>query len=271
MSEEWGYNLVLYLYILATWFSTSHLLAPNQRLRGFSINLMFGVWLVQTAMLGLWFLNMTNLVYYVDALFIFTWVLVTLYVSMSVLGRQLDILLYSMQLIGLVVILTFYLFLGRFSTTIEQLMLSKWIFSHVLIAIAAYATLSISSICAAFYLLSNNLLKQKKWNHLLRRLPSLAELQSLSKRLVRVGLVLLFIAIIQGIILAYPMLGLAVLTDPKIWGSILIGNTYAICLFRWKGVFWCSRRLAWWNLLSIITVIINYFLINSHISFHHWI
>lgn len=270
MTEEWGYNLILYLFLLAIWFSTSHLLSSNQRVRRISLHLMWGVWTVQSIMLIFWLLNITAWVAYVDALFIFAWGLVTLYLIMSRFARF-DILIYTIQLIGLIVMISFYLFLGQASTTIEQLMLSKWIFSHVMIAIAGYAVLSISSICAAFYLITNYLLKRRKWNHLLRRLPSLTELQLLSKRLVRVGLALLLIAIIQGIVLAYPTMKLNVLLDPKTWGSLWVWITYAVCLYPFTDRRWCGRHLAWWNLLSILVVVINYFMINSGSSFHYWI
>src|SRR5690606_332006 len=112
--------------------------------------------------------------------------------------------LYVMQLIGLFVMISFVFYLKKTSSMMEQLLLSEWIFSHVLIAVAAYAFFFMSSICAALYLVENYLLKQRKWNHLLRRLPSLTELESLSDRLVKVGVVLLSIAIFQGMFLAYP-------------------------------------------------------------------
>lgn len=270
MSEGWSYNLIIYLYLLGVCFSTSHFISLNHRLRRFSIQLMWCVWGLQTTLIILWLFEWTLLVIYVDAIFIFAWILVTLYLFLSRFPH-LDILLYVMQLIGLFVMIPFVFYLKKTSSMMEQLLLSEWIFSHVLIAVAAYAFFFMSSICAALYLVENYLLKQRKWNHLLRRLPSLTELESLSDRLVKVGVVLLSIAIFQGMFLAYPTMKWSVLMDPKIWGSFWVFSMYAICFILRRISCWMGSRLAWWNFISVGTLIINYFLINSAISFHHWI
>lgn len=270
MSEGWSYNFIIYLYLLGVCCSTSHFISLNHRLRRFSIQLMWCVWAIQTAMIILWLLEWTLLVISVDAIFIFAWVLVTLYLFLSRFSHW-DILLYVIQLIGLFAMISFAFYLGKTSSMMEQLLLSKWIFSHVLIGIAAYAFFFMSSICAAMYLLENYLLKQRKWNHLLRRLPSLTELASFSDRLVKVGMVLLIIAIFQGMLLAYPTMKWSVLMDPKIWGSVWVLSMYAVCLISRRTLGWMGSRLAWWNALSVGSLFINYFFINSTISFHYWL
>jgi HemX protein len=153
---------------------------------------------------------------------------------------------------------------------LAQLLLTELIFVHVTMAMMAYAAFSLSSIGAGLYLVNNHLLKRKKWNHLLRRLPSLGRLESFSIWLAVAGTIFLIIAMVLGVIYAYQTIGHMFWVDPKVWGSFWVVLLYGWIVYQWGRKRISGRRLAWWNALSVLAVIVNYVITRSGESFHHW-
>lgn len=268
MSKDWLHNFLIYLFAIGSFFSLAYLFTPQKRLQVISFRFTVALWGLQTILIVLWLGNWYSF-RGLESFFLYTWALLTFSLILIYMA-ELNLLLVFANVSGLVIWISYSLFLDTSSSEIQQLLLSKWIFIHVIFAMISYAALSLSSIFAGLYLLTNYLLKKKKGLHWLRQSPSLGQLQLLSKRLVKIGLIFLLVSISQGIIIAYHRFSIAVFIDPKTIGSLLVLLLYSWLIYLNQKKGWHGRKLAWWNFVVILSVVINYFLFSNSFSFHHW-
>ncbi|SFJ42452.1 cytochrome C assembly family protein [Thermoflavimicrobium dichotomicum] len=269
-AERWLYDFLIYLYALSLLFSFSDLLYPNPRSRYLSNALLVGVWLIQSTSFIFEMFSIWSVSIQVDALFIYSWALVTFTLVINGLYRRMDLFAFCSNLIGFTV-LAFHLFFARdLSMEYTKLLLSELGFVHISFSILSYAAFSLSSICSALYLMNNYLLKKKKWNKFLMRLPSLDRLQIFSRYLVLIGTPLLCVAMILGFIWIYQLIGRLFWYDLKIWASFLVLVVYGFVLYQWVANRWNGRRLAWWNTLAFLSILLNVVISGTHVSFHHW-
>lgn len=156
------------------------------------------------------------------------------------------------------------------SAAFEYLLLTELVFIHVTIAMMSYAAFSLACISGGLYLVSNHLLKEKKWNRLLRILPSLDRLESFSVWSVVAGAVFLLISVLLGIIYGYQTVGNRLWLDPKLWGTFWVMILYGWIIWQWTRTRLTGRRLAWWSSLSFLSILLNYFITRTGVSFHQW-
>jgi HemX protein len=115
------------------------------------------------------------------------------------------------------------------------------------------------------------MLKKKKWNLIMRRLPSLENLEQFMIWLIGIGALLLLVSLILGSVWAYQVYGSLHWTDIKVIGSLFLFLIYAV-LFGMAWTRWiATQKIAWWVVFSMFFIITNYFLSKVHFSFHHWI
>nr|WP_258567810.1 cytochrome c biogenesis protein [Paenactinomyces guangxiensis] len=258
------------MYALSLVFAFADLVHPNKRSERISYIFLILVWILQTTVFVLRSFEFFPVVTRFDSLFLYSWVLVSFTLIMNRLYRM-AIFVFIANMISFTVLAINLFFALDVPPVVEKLLLSELVFVHVTMAIMSYAAFSLSSICAVLYLFNNYLLKRKKWNRFLRRLPSLDRLQAFSNWLVTVGILLLLIAMILGVIYAYQTIGPSFWTDPKIWGSLWVLIAYGLVLYQWAVRSWHGRRLAWWNALSVFALVLNSFISDWRLSFHHWI
>ena len=110
---------------------------------------------------------------------------------------QNDFLIFSTNLPGFG-FLAAHLYIAPESAPLSKSLLSELVFIHVTLAFLAYALFSLSAVTAVLYLIGCKLLKRKRWNQTLRRLPSLGSLQHFSNRMVMIGVPLLILALVLG-------------------------------------------------------------------------
>lgn len=269
-AERWIYDFTIYVYALSLLFACSDLLQASKRSQRISYGLLVLVWLLQTMEFTFRVFEFFPMATRFDSLFIYSWMLVSFTL---ILNRYSRLMIFSFiaNLFSFTVLAIHFFFARDVSPVLEQLLLSELVFIHMTMAIMAYAALTLASICAGLYLITTSLLKKRKWNHLLRRLPSLDRLQWILKWLVMSGILLLLIALILGVIYAYQTVGQHFWIDIKILGSLMVLFVYGFVLYRSIMNKWYGRRLAWWTTLSIFVIICNYLLSKSSMSFHHWI
>lgn len=268
--ERWILDLVVYVYAISLVYSLADLLRPNKQAERMSLLLLAGVWVLQTMILIMQRLGLFPLSVSIDALSIYSWVLIGFTLIMHFVYRM-AILFFITNSISFIMLALHLFFVRSSSPVFEKLLLSELVFLHMTLAMMAYAAFSLASIGSSLYLLNNYLLKQKKWNHLLQRLPSLTRLEGLSAWSVAAGISLLLTAMTLGAIYAYQTIGQAFWTDPKVWASLCVLMVYGFILWKWARREWYGRRLAWWTSLSLLTILSNYIITRSHFSFHHWI
>ncbi|WP_124727072.1 cytochrome C assembly family protein [Staphylospora marina] len=270
-AERWLYDLLIYLYALSLAFSFSDLLHRSGQAWRIGTGLHFLVWLL---MMGRFLAGMLELVPFsvrVDTLYIYSLALVTFTLALS-LNRRMALFSWIANLVGFLV-LVLNLFFARGTTSeFQNLLLTELVFVHVTTAVFAYVALSLSSIGAGLYLLENHLLKKRKWNRLLDRLPSLGSLEMVSTWLVAGGILFLLVSLVLGILYAYQTVGAVFWKDPKPWSSLVVVAVYGWVLVGRHLFRWPIRRQAWWNALALLFLVANYLVPKLlRTSFHHWI
>jgi HemX protein len=268
-AERWIYDFMIYVYALSLLFALADSLHPNKKSEWISYLFLAGVWIMQTSVFVIELGHYYSLSIPLDALFIYSWILIGFTLVMHLVYRM-NIFYFIANFIGFIVF-AINLFIPRpGSEELARLLLKELVLVHVTMAMMAYAAFSLASIGSGLYLVNNHLLKQKKWNHLLRQLPSLGRLEWFSIWLVVAGTVFLIVAMVLGVIYSYQAIGHMFWTDPKVWGSFWVALLYGWILYRWGRKQMMGRRLAWWNALAILAVLVNYVTIRSSESFHHW-
>jgi len=270
LSERWIVDLAIYVYALSLMFSFADLVQRNQRAGKFSYALLVLVWLLETGIVIIKVFQLFPIGIRLDALFIYAWVLLTFTVVMSAFSRM-SLFYFATNLISFTVLACNFFFARHASIAFEKLLMQELVFVHVTMAVLAYAAFSLSSLGAGLYLLTNHLLKRKRWNRLLLRLPSLNRLDFFSHWPVVAGIAFLVASLILGEIYAYQLVGKMFWQDVKVWASLWVLGAYGWGMIQRGRSGWSGRRLAWWNLLSIFAVVFNYFINKSSLSFHHWI
>lgn len=269
-TERWVYDFVVYAYVLSLLFSYASLLRPSKQARILSSSLLIIVWVILTIDIIMRYVDPNHAYGQIDPLLMYTWALVSMSLVIA-LFFQIDLFVFCSSLIGITVLAIHLFLLQAAKLAAPAGVISELIFVHITLAITAYAAFSLAGICAMLYLISHHLLKQKKWNLLLRRLPSLDRLQRFSYWLVGIGVLLLFISIILGAIWAYQDYGQLHWMDIKVIGSFILFIVYLI-LFITAWTRWIATpKVAWLLIFSMLLLVVNYFLSRASFSFHHWI
>ncbi|MBA4541412.1 MULTISPECIES: cytochrome c biogenesis protein CcsA [Thermoactinomyces] len=268
-AERWFYDFMIYAYALSLLFALADFFHPTRKSGWISYLFLAGVWVMQTFVFVMGLGHYVALSIPLDALFIYSWILIGFTLLMHLIYRM-NIFYFIANLIGFIVF-AINLFIPRQgSEELTHLLLKELVLIHVAMAMMAYAAFSLASIGSGLYLVNNHLLKQKKWNLLLRQLPSLGWLEWFSIWLVVGGTGFFIAAMVLGVIYSYQAIGHMFWTDPKVWGSFLVTLLYGWILYRWGRKQMMGRRLAWWNTLAILAVLINYVTMRSSDSVHHW-
>lgn len=262
---QWIYDFLIYSLLISLLFSFADLMKPNPHSRSVSLWLLIIVWIGVT-MLGLSALLESTPT---AASLYFAWTFLTI----SLLGKKLfhrDLLSFSLTVLGLAA-LFFYVYFGQpLSSAEAELRFSKLIIIHIALAFMAYAAFLVSGLGSVFYLLCSFLLKKKKWNRWLMRLPSLDHLQWFSYWLIAVGFMFLLISLPLGVFWANETMPEPIWLDLKFWTSILLLCFYGYLLYRWLSSTCHGKLLARFNSLALILLLFNFFISKTNLSFHNW-
>lgn len=269
-AEHWIYDFIIYVYALSLLFLFSNLVHPNYRSHRLALGLLMVVWTAQTAFFTWRAYQNYPVLVGLDTMLLYSWTLVTFTLLINRIYRM-DFVVFVANMVGFTVLSIYFFIMPKPDTETVGLLLSQLVFIHVTMAFLAYALFSLSAVFAALYLVGNYLLKRKKWNLTLRRLPSLGRLQQLSFRLNLFAIPLLIMAVILGMIWAYQKVAGGFWYDPKIFGSLLVLLAYGVYLYQFVVKGWNGQQLAWWGILSFLTVLVNYFISNAGLSFHQWL
>ncbi|GGE18337.1 hypothetical protein GCM10011571_20220 [Marinithermofilum abyssi] len=269
-AEHWFYDFIIYIYALSLLFAFSDLLHPNKNARRLALWLLVVVWISQTVFfavrLGEIFPALTGF----DSLIFYSWALVTFTLIINRFYRM-DLFVFAANVVGFAVSAVNLFIRPETASALTGPLLSELVFIHVTLAFLAYALFSLSTVFAVLYLVGSYLLKQKRWNQTLRRLPSLGRLQELAYWMNVGGVPLLLLALVLGMIWAYQKVGGGFWYDPKIFGSLLVLAAYSTFLYQRVVKGWNGQRLAWWSVLSFCTILINYIISSAGLSFHQWL
>lgn len=125
---------------------------------------------------------------------------------------------------------------------------------HVLATVGSLALFALAGSCAGLYILQNRQLKAHHGNHLFRRLPALATLDSIAFHAVAYGLPLLTLGLSLGILYIYRA-GLPTHVwwlDPKTIVSFMVWLLYIVYLLARMGAGWRGVRLQYILLAGLL-------------------
>ena len=129
---------------------------------------------------------------------------------------------------------------------------------HIFSAFLGHATFALAFAAGLMYLLQERGLKRRRPGLLLKRLPSLEELDELGYRLVSVGFMLLTLGIATGSFWLHSTDGYYLKWDPKITSSMVTWFFYAAILHARLTAGWRGRRTAIFAIIGFCSVLFTF-------------
>ncbi|KMY51126.1 cytochrome C assembly family protein [Peribacillus loiseleuriae] len=244
----------------------------NQKANKGAFWLLAIVWVLQTIFLLLYVLQTGRfpVLTIFEGLYFYAWVLITLSLIMNKL-LPVDFTVFFTNVLGFIV-MAIHTFAPVHieSKVLAQQLVSELLLIHITLAILSYGALSLSFVFSLLYLIQYDLLKRKKWGKRLLRLGDLTKLEHMSYVLAVIGVPMLILSLILGLQWAYIKVPDVVWFDPKILGSFLVLIVYSVYLYLKVRKQMYGKTLAYLNLASFLTVLINFFLFGSLSTFHLW-
>lgn len=267
---RWIYDLTIFLYAASVLFYFNDFLQSNRKANRLAFGLLAVVWALQSAFFVSQILTKAYfpVITLFETLFFYSWVLVSLSLAIHYFFR-IDLLVFFTNIIGFVVLVMSMFLPVTPMPAVSNILTSELLLTHVTLAMFSYGAFSLSMIFSAVFLFLHKMLKGRKWTPLLRRLPSLEQLEAYAYRMNMIGVPMLLLSIVLGIIWGKMVLPEKFLLDAKVVLSLLVLATYSFWLYkRFRDTLQMSK-LAIWNLLAFVLLLINFFSTNSS-TFHSW-
>lgn len=196
-----------------------------------------------------------------EFLFFFNWIVVTNYVAVELIRDNQAAGAFLVPVAAVMQVASVALPKPEAEALVESLPASliAW---HIGVTMVGYAFFLAAFVAGAFYLIQERNLRKKKWGPLYYRLPSLETLDVWGARFVYVGFPLLTIGMTAGLIFAAMEWTHMWQLDPKVVFTILLWLVYGGYLLMRKVWGWGGRKSAWWTVIGVGLLVINYFVMN---------
>jgi ABC-type uncharacterized transport system permease subunit len=187
-----------------------------------------------------------------DILVFIAWSIVLLYFLVGS-GYRLSLLgLFTAPLVSIMQALAF---VAGFAPYKPKGQINALIELHAAVALIAYAAFALACITGVMYLVQERMLKRHHIGGLFYQLPPIQGLAKAIQRLVRLGLLLLSIALGIAFALHMPV------SHPKLIFSWVVWGLYAVISFlMWKH-FTSTRRTAWLAVIGFILPFISLWIV----------
>jgi HemX protein len=270
--ESLIYDAIIYIYACSILLYFADFLNRSRKVNRTAFWLLSVVWTLQSVF---FVLSMMEKEYFpvltlFETLFFYSWILVTFSLVINYLFR-IDLLVFFTNILGFAVLALNFFANKDASSMVTERLTSELLFIHISLALLAYATFSLSFIFSLMYLVEDRMLKQKKWNKWLQRLPGLGLLDLYSYRFNMIGVPLLLMALILGAIWAHLKVSYSIWLDPKVLTSVGVLIVYSLYLYQRVTYGWVGRKLALWNAAAFSLILLNYLISGSVSSFHQWL
>ena len=146
-------------------------------------------------------------------------------------------------LVLVVLLPTLFLVKPDFPEVLPEAVRRPMVTVHVVTALLGVSLFAVAALVAVMYLLQEREVKGKRFGALFLRLPSLATLDTLNQRLVRLGFVVYTVALLTGSGMAKVVWKSAWQWDPQQVTSLVIWMTYGT-MVQLRHVGWHGRRFA---------------------------
>lgn len=155
------------------------------------------------------------------------------------------------------------------STALTLEIVNELLVVHVGAALCAYVMFFIGMLNAVTYLIQRRNLKKKQFNRSFFSLFSLGTAEKVMVRSTIIGVILMSISIIIGIVWGLQIIGINVLYDPKVIGTVFVIVLYSIILARVK-LKKESSQFAAYSIGIFLLVMLNYLIVSNLSNFHFW-
>lgn len=271
ITKFWLYDSIIYIYALSLLFYFTDAVSKNNVAKRMGEGLLVFVWVLQTLF---FFVRMYEHRYIpvftkFETMFFFSWLLVTVSFAASRFF-SLQFVVFFVNVFGFVILVMNLLTdPGVAPVTLEQSNGLLWL--HVALAMFSYAAYIVSGILSGLYLFLQLRLKQKRWTNALRRMPSLETLEKYALNAALIGTPVLILSLALGIVWLVLNGGmLLLLLDIKVYTTALILLMYS-WLFVLKYRFRASGgKLAKWNVVTLLLLMLNFIVTNYFSKLHPW-
>jgi HemX protein len=269
--QSWMYDVTIYLYAFSVLLYFSDFIQSNRKVNRTAFWLLAVVWVLQTVF---FVAQMTEKNYFpvltlFETLFLYAWIIVTLSLAVNWFFK-IDLLIFFMNTIGFAVMAITLFANPEAAPALTKKLTSELLFIHISLAFLSYGAFSIAYVLSLMYLVQNKMLKEKRWNKIVLKLPSVGQLELYAYWLTMIGVPLLVLAMILGGLWAHLVVGKSIWLDPKVLVSFLVIAVYGTYLYRRIVCDWRGKRLAVMNVIAFTFVFLNYLVSGSISSFHQW-
>jgi HemX protein len=259
ITQMWMYDAILYVYALSLMFYFSDYVKPSRKSKRMGTGLLAFVWVMQSLFFADRIVELHSLpiVTLFETLFFYSWLMVTF--SLVANGfLRIDLLTFFMNVIGFTVLAINLFGYSLMTSEIPYgVTRNELLFIHISFAIGSYVAFSISAVFSGMHLFLHQQLKRKQWNQTMKRLPSMDKVEAYAYRAVVLGIPLLILSLAVGFVELVLLSNLWLFLDMKVLMSLVIITAYTYYLMARKRNHLIGYRLAGWNIVAFVLVLLN--------------
>ena len=140
---------------------------------------------------------------------------------------------------------------------------------HIGLASISFTALTVGAVFAGLYAFLHSRLKHKKWNTVIRRLPSLESLDHYSYSALLVGTPILMVSLVLAVLSLMKEGEWMLLSDLKVISSTAALGVYIFYFVKRRVLGGSALQTARWALIGFALLILNFF-VNAWSEFHRW-
>ncbi|MEJ8303152.1 cytochrome c biogenesis protein CcsA [Saccharibacillus sacchari] len=264
-------ELMIYIYALSLLFYFSDCVSRSVRSRRIGTGLLGVTGLLQFSVIGVRIVleNRVPMFSVYDFLFLFIFVLTLAGFGLA-LTQKAEFVVLLLGIVGFTasVLNEFWFSVGEHAEHIgytQQLLLIL----HVALANLSLVALTIAAVFGILYLFLYAMLKKKKWNDTIRRLPSLEQTERWAHLAVLTGTPLLIVSLLVAFIMIVAQKRWEMLLDIKGITTFAALAVYGLYFVLKRTHKYSGFSIAKWTLVGYALVIVN-LLSNAFSEYHKW-
>ncbi|MFC7678075.1 cytochrome c biogenesis protein CcsA [Paenibacillus sp. GCM10028914] len=271
MSLNLIYDIGICIYALSLLFFISDCVSRNRAAKRIGTGLLVVVALLQATAIGMRVVETGTIPVFSSFDFLLLSSLGVTVTSIAVvIMKRAEFAPLLMNIIGFCV-----MFLNRFWVSTGYNTLESWqtvhgmLILHITLASISFTALTIGAVFAGMYMFLHRKLKHKKWNDIIRRLPSLEILDKYSYMALLIGTPVLILSLVVAVISIASEGRFTLLADLKVLSTTLALGVYVYYFVRRRIQHRSGLETAVWALIGFVFIIVN-FLLNAWSEFHSW-
>lgn len=188
-----------------------------------------------------------------EAFVFITWTMMLIYL---IVGRAYRLSILGIFTSPIVVLLNIFALIAPLDKVVKSEKSGFWIDLHAPLAVMSYGAFAIAAATGAMYLLQQYLLKSHRITEWVYLLPSVAEMEKVTRRLLLFGMSIYSLGLMTGFIAGLDK-GWAIMDFKTVW-SIFIWVLYGTLFTGYWRKWWGGRKAAYASILLFIFVILTF-------------